>query len=489
MTIANTCNNSRVHVTVRMETVTMKILLFILLLPVVFVSAKKGPNQAEPTPVPPPPTPAPSQIPTQYVPPTPFVEQCGLCLHPTNGDGTPTECTVSNQDEDCPSTYQDVYRCNRSGNDCAELGDAACTGGPDKCRYVETTTIANGCSEQLGPCPTPAPVSTTPGPTLAPVIPPTAAPVVAPTDPPVPAPTEPPVAAPTEPPVVVTQPPVATSAPTGQPVQSPPPPTSGPSGSLEDSQNRMIAYLGNWQACPTTDQLAQYTHIVIAFAVTYTWAPDKNQCRPDCSIGSPVPICGNVNRQDLVDQWRAMGKKVILSFGGAGMGGSWAGDPNDCWEYCYGKQESVVQQLDNIVRTQNFDGVDIDYEYFYDTPDAQQFLHDVTVGLKATLPPNQNIVTHAPMEPDCAQGTAYYNILKNNAALLDFLMPQYYNGYTRPAIDGLSETPGNALPHYNMLVNDMFGGDATRVIFGFCVSIHKERPRPFRAFYVCFSLF
>lgn len=238
----------------------------------------------------------------------------------------------------------------------------------------------------------------------------------------------------------------------------------------------MIAYLGNWQACPTPEQIAQYTHIVISFAVTYTWAPDKNQCRPDCSIGSPVPICDNLVRQDLVDQWRSMGKKVILSFGGAGMGGSWSGDVNDCWEYCYGKQQSVVDQLNTIVRAQNFDGIDIDYEYFYDTPAAQTFLHDVTVGLKTVLPPGQNIVTHAPMETDCQQGTAYYNILKNNAAYLDFLMPQYYNGYTRPALDGLSTTSGgprpNALPHYNTLVDDVFSGDATRVIFGFCVSAY-----------------
>ena len=119
--------------------------------------------------------------------------------------------------------------------------------------------------------------------------------------------------------------------------------------------------------------------------------------------------------------------------------------------------------------------MDIDYEYHYDSQDAQDFLNDITVGLKTTLPPGQNIITHAPMEPDAEQGTDYYNILKINAAYLDFLLPQYYNGYTRPAIDGLSDSGSgsrpNALPNYNTLVNDMFGGDATKVVFGFCVSL------------------
>ena len=246
----------------------------------------------------------------------------------------------------------------------------------------------------------------------------------------------------------------------------------------------MIAYLGNWQACPTPEQYEEYTHIVIAFAVSYTWNPSKNNCDSQCTIGSPVPICSNQNRQDLVDLWRSQGKKVILSFGGAGMGGSWAGDNNDCWEYCFGREASVVSQLDTIVRAQNFDGVDIDYEYFYNDGDAfnlpgstgakaRYFLDTITRDLKTTLPAGQNLITHAPMEPDSEKGTAYYDILKANAANLDFLMPQYYNGWTRPALDGLTGTGAGskaALPHYHDLVDDMFEGDATKVVFGFCIS-------------------
>ena len=279
----------------------------------------------------------------------------------------------------------------------------------------------------------------------------------------------PPVATPTNSPVVTpTSSPVA--SPTNSPVSTP---TMSPNSPvLAGSDSRLIAYLGNWQACPTLEETAKYTHIVIAFAVTYTWNPTKNQCSESCTIGSPVPICNNQNNQALVDSWKAAGKQVILSFGGAGMGGSWAGDVNDCWEYCYGKENSVISQLDTIVRAQNFDGVDIDYEYFYDSTEAQHFLKTVTTGLRSTLP-SGSIVTHAPMDPDLNKNTAYYNILKEVSSSLDFVMPQYYNGFTRPAIDGIDGTGSgsvSALSHYNNLVNDMFNGDATKIIFGFCIS-------------------
>jgi hypothetical protein len=293
---------------------------------------------------------------------------------------------------------------------------------------------------------------TSPSPTSSPVVLPTVSPVVSPTVSPV-APTFSPVAPP--------------SLPTNPPSNVQPPITgvAGPDSSL-------IAYLGNWQSCPTLEQTSHYTHIIIAFAVTYTWNPSKNQCSSSCTIGSPVPVCSNQVKQDLVDAWREAGKKVILSFGGAGMGGSWAGDVNDCWEYCYGKERSVISQLDNIVRTQRFDGVDIDYEYFYETPEAQNFLKTVTTGLRSTLPEG-SIVTHAPMDPDLLPQTEYYQVLKEVAPSLDFIMPQYYNGYTRAAIDGIDGTGSgsiSAISHYQNLVNDMFGGDFTKVIFGFCIS-------------------
>ena len=120
----------------------------------------------------------------------------------------------------------------------------------------------------------------------------------------------------------------------GGPAPTPPSPTppapTPPTGGFnydathgEDS--RLIAYVGNWQACPTAAMTDAYSHIVVAFAVSYTYAWEGNNCDAQCTVADTVPICDNQNNQELVDSWRAAGKKVILSFGGAGMGGSWSG--------------------------------------------------------------------------------------------------------------------------------------------------------------------
>jgi len=259
------------------------------------------------------------------------------------------------------------------------------------------------------------------------------------------------------------------------PTQAAPTPTTNdsPPNSMDAEHSRLIAYVGNWQACPTRYQWEQYTHIVISFGVSYTWSPGKNQCSAACDIATP-PVCSNAPNPTLIQEWKDAGKKVLLSFGGAGMGGSWAGDANDCWEYCFGKEDHVVDQLVSIANNMNLDGIDLDYEYFYEDnqnnsgfskgTEAQHFLSSVTTGLRQKLP-SDSIVTHAPMDVDLQLGTDYYNILKNQAHELDFLMPQYYNGVTRPGSNFVG-----ALNHYTVLVDEIFQGDPTKIVFGFCIA-------------------
>lgn len=273
-------------------------------------------------------------------------------------------------------------------------------------------------------------------------------------------------------------PPTPAAAPTitGSP-PSPVPPTVPV---ILNDDSRMIAYMGNWHTCPTAAQLTQYTHVVLAFAVSYTWAPGKNQCDTQCNIATP-PVCNNAPNDSLISDLHAAGKKIILSFGGAGMGGSWSSSQDDCWDYCFGKEEKVVSRLTEIIDDMNLDGIDIDYEYFYEDnqngsgftkgAQAQKFLTEITVGLRNSLPAG-SIVTHAPMDSDLVPGKAFYKLLKDISGTLDFIMPQYYNGLVRPALDGVDESgfgQETSISLYSQLANDYFGGDATKIVFGFCI--------------------
>jgi len=210
-------------------------------------------------------------------------------------------------------------------------------------------------------------------------------------------------------------------------------------------------------------------------------------------------VCENQNQQELVDGWRTAGKKVLLSFGGAGMGGSWSGDTNNCWDYCFGKEDALSTALVDIVDNQNFDGVDIDYEYCYDIANkqtgkcpqrtaaysdlkAQTFLDRLTSQLRTKLDALQvangydrgrYVVTHAPMDTDLTPSTsAYFQILRERRADLDFLMPQFYNGVTRPAggIDGSGGGQMSAATLFGSLSDELFDGEPNKVVFGHCIS-------------------
>ena len=75
----------------------------------------------------------------------------------------------------------------------------------------------------------------------------------------------------------------------------------------------------------------------------------------------------------------------------------------------------------------------------------------------------------SPMDGDVVPGKAYYDVLVDVAWALDFLMPQYYNGIVRPLVDGIGAgSPG--INHFNTIKDNMFGGDPTKVVFGFCIS-------------------
>lgn len=260
----------------------------------------------------------------------------------------------------------------------------------------------------------------------------------------------------------------ATSA-TTDPTATTTDPTAGGEACVDD--HRVIAYVANWQECPTPQQMAQWSHVIVAFAVSYTWTPDGNVCDQTCTIGA-VPGCGGKTLAELTADLHAHGVKVLLSFGGAGMGGLWegtCGQMTKCWDACLDRTAAIVDALTALVQDNDLDGVDIDYEYCLHDAAHVGFVSDLTSGLRAgldALPGGPKLLTHAPMDHTLDVGDPYFQLVEQHAGDLDFLMPQYYNG-------GLSAFDPQGLAaietHYRALVDGPFQGDASRVVFGHCI--------------------
>lgn len=75
-------------------------------------------------------------------------------------------------------------------------------------------------------------------------------------------------------------------------------------------------------------------------------------------------------------------------------------------------------------------------------------------------------LTHAPMDVDLVPTSSYYQILKEQHANLNFLMPQFYNGITQPVTDGVAggrSGRSSAVSVYGDIANDLFPGQPHKV--------------------------
>lgn len=263
---------------------------------------------------------------------------------------------------------------------------------------------------------------------------------------------------------------------------------SNPSYVAENDDSRLMAYVGNWKACPSPQQIRQYSHIIVAQAESYKRGPIKNICDDQCNIGSTVHVCGSDTDQDPVNDWSQQGKKVILSFGGAGMGTHWSASQNNCWDDCFGREEELANRLVGMVEMQGFAGISVDYPYCYDVnrtqygqcarrtdlytdEKAQFFLSTLTSKLRTKLDKlqvqtNRHVryeLSHKVLDIDLLPESKYFQILQERKADLDYLLPRFYNGISQPGIHGVFGGSAAAGDIYASLVNDIFDGDAHKV--------------------------
>ena len=166
-------------------------------------------------------------------------------------------------------------------------------------------------------------------------------------------------------------------------------------------EKRIVAYVPNWVACPPASQLQHYTHAMVAFLVTYpSYIENGDNCGSarTCTV-QKAPGCGGKTMKKMVSDLHDMGLKVILSFGGAGMGGSWDSSVDKCWDHCLGKVDSLVDQLHDVMVSSGADGLDVDYEYWTNDAKYVTFLTDLVVKLDRKMG-NRVLLTHAPMDVD-----------------------------------------------------------------------------------------
>ncbi|KAL7464842.1 hypothetical protein ACHAXS_005171, partial [Conticribra weissflogii] len=280
--------------------------------------------------------------------------------------------------------------------------------------------------------------------------------------------------------------------------------TTTSASAIATNDSRLIAnfFTSGIDVCPTEEELAEqfdaYTHVLIASAGSYI--PNESRCHEECRVNTIEPnivaICENSNQQDMIDEWRSAGKKVLLNFGGALMGSKYDDSSSNCWDYCFGKEESLATQLVEIVSSQHIDGISIDYGYCYEKDQnsqrgmcqqasdlysdtkAQQFLDTLTSKLRSKLDALGQAngqtyeLTHNVMEIDLLSESEYYRILKDRSSDLDFLIAQFYYGLSRAVSDGVNGTGVgiiSAVSIYESLAVNLFDNEPEKVVYGFCI--------------------
>jgi hypothetical protein len=139
------------------------------------------------------------------------------------------------------------------------------------------------------------------------------------------------------------------------------------------AQGDIVAYLPNYRNAPTDEQLKRLTHLVL-FSIT-----------PGDGGTVSLPSGGWArNVSDVVNNAHAKNVKVIIALGGWGKTGSFVESVQAA------NRQTFVNNIVAMVNANNFDGVDIDWEYPTSPQEVSDF-EGFMVALKAALGPNKRL--------------------------------------------------------------------------------------------------
>ena len=190
-----------------------------------------------------------------------------------------------------------------------------------------------------------------------------------------------------------------------------------------------------------------YTHYVLSFIVQASPNADPTANLITAGGWTDGTLVFNQN-SGIVDTIHAAGKKALIAYGGATMDFSF-------YSLYVGQEPQLAAKLAEIVRDNDLDGIDIDWEdtVGFTHPniyDGRQFLIDLTTALRNELPRSEGFeISHAPQPPylDPSHGViaGYFDVMNAVGEEIDFLNMQYYNN--QPS------DPAGILNHYQAVIN------------------------------------
>ena len=175
-----------------------------------------------------------------------------------------------------------------------------------------------------------------------------------------------------------------------------------------------------------------YTDVIVDFIT-----PDQNCNLSNNSLGSGSNggLPGDI--ASSIQALHQAGKTVLVSFGGQDDVQANVDVTSQGYQACYGNIGYLVNQIQTIVSSNGFDGVDIDFEDnsgFTGNYNGVDFLTQLTNNLYSGLPAWQNIITHAPQTPywrssfNNAYQTIFYNTQGKIAWFNNHTYSQCLNG-------------------------------------------------------------
>lgn len=245
---------------------------------------------------------------------------------------------------------------------------------------------------------------------------------------------------------------------------------------FESHPMKVMGYLPLYDDLPAKAELEKYDVLFLFAATTLAREQEggdtRYTCTPTCELSFPdssedvfKEYSDHVTQIEDVD--------VLLTVGGAAMGG--------CWKYCFGKEAMLAYKIAEYVDDNGLDGVDFNIE---DPPssDLFQFIETLVkkthTALSAKREEKKWLMTHSPLsqyldrildtgDSERFHGLSYNSVYQslNEQGYLSFIFAQYYNSWPIASIASKNQFYESFVGHTKRM-QDIYGFN--KIVVGMC---------------------